>query len=74
MAIIPILRCVRCDREQEFLDAYHCERPKHDDFISETLTKIDASTALPEPMRSLKLTDQGCVPYLNVAYRKSALS
>jgi hypothetical protein len=74
MAIILILRCARRDREAEFLKTYSRERPDHEDFISETLTKIDDSTALPEPMRSLKLTDQDCIPYLNIAFWKSAQS
>jgi hypothetical protein len=74
MAIILILRCVRRDREAEFLKVYNQERPDHADFISESLTKIDNSTSLPEPMRSLELTNIDCIPYLNVAFWKSALS
>jgi hypothetical protein len=74
MVIILICRYVRLDREREFLKQYEAERPAHPDFICETLTKVNDSLELPEPLRSLTLARENCFTYLNLAYWKSAES
>ena len=71
MAIILIRRCVRVDREAEFLARYNREKPTHPDFIDETLTKVDTSAGLPPALRSLALTCQAGITYINVARWKS---
>ena len=75
MVIVLIRRCVRADRENEFLQTYHRQKPSHPDFIEETLTRVLPGDHLPEPMRSLSLgCPGGCVTYVNVARWKSAES
>jgi heme-degrading monooxygenase HmoA len=72
MMIILIRRCVKRDKEQEFLASYNREKPNHPGFIDETLTKLSDSTDLPRSMRSLKIGCEGCVTYLNIARWRSA--
>jgi hypothetical protein len=73
MVIILVRRCVRVDREAEFLATFDREKPTSNPaFIDETLTKVNDSAVLPEAMRSLNISGKDCITYLNVAYWKSA--
>jgi hypothetical protein len=74
MVIVLIRRCVRRDREENFLASYKKEKPEHPDFIDETLTKVNESDELPQPMRTLPISGENCVTYLNVARWQSAAS
>jgi hypothetical protein len=74
MVIVLIRRCVRRNKEPEFLSSYSREKPDHPDFITETLTKLNNSDELPESLRSLSIGCEDCVTYLNVAQWKSAES
>ena len=57
MVIILIRRCVKPEKVDEFLAKYNRERPKHQDFVIETLTKIESNDDLPDEMKSLKLAE-----------------
>lgn len=72
MVIVLIRRSVRPDKEREFLASYTREKPHHDEFIDETLTRLNSSTDLPESLRSLPIGQREAVTYLNVARWKSA--
>jgi hypothetical protein len=72
MVIVLIRRCVRPDKEKEFLDRYSKEKPQSSDFLGETLTKVEDSASLPESMRSLPIMGTNCITYLNIASWKSA--
>lgn len=72
MVIVLIRRCVKPDKEGEFLSTYKKDKPEHPGFIREYLTKLDSSQLLPEPMRSLLFGCKDCVTYLNIAHWKSA--
>ena len=72
MVIILIRRCVKPDKEAEFLASYNRDKPTHRGFIDETLTKLNDSKSLPESMRSLDVGCKDCVTYLNVARWQSA--
>jgi hypothetical protein len=72
MVLIVIRRCVRADREDEFLKAYDRQKPGGEGFISETLTKLSNAPELPEPMRSFALDEPGCITYVNIAKWESA--
>jgi hypothetical protein len=74
MVIILIRRCVRRDKEAEFLANYNREKPNHPDFVAEHLTKVNSSMDLPEPMRTLPIGEEDCITYVNVAFWKSAKS
>jgi hypothetical protein len=75
MVIILVRRCVKLDKEAEFLASFDREKPTSNPaFIDETLTKVNDSQDLPEAMRSLHISGVNCVTYLNVAYWKSAQS
>ncbi len=73
MVIVLIRRCVQPDKEAEFLASYKSDKPKHPDFIDETLTKLKLDN-LPESMRSLRIGCENCLTYLNVARWRSAKS
>jgi heme-degrading monooxygenase HmoA len=72
MVIVLIRRCVKREKEAEFLANFNREKPNHPDFIDETLTKVSEATDLPEPLRNLPIAGDDCVTYLNVARWKSA--
>jgi hypothetical protein len=73
MIVVLIRRCVKADRETDFIKSYNREKPTHPGFIDETLTKLDSSKDLPEPMRSLSMgCPLGCITYLNIARWRSA--
>ncbi len=74
MVIVLIRRCVRPEKEEEFLASYNREKPNHADFISEHLTKVSSSADLPEAMKSLDLGGGAGITYVNVAFWKSAKS
>lgn len=77
MVIILICRFVKPDKEEEFLRKYNEDQVKNagiEDFICETLTKVDNTSDLPKFLRNLPLTRKDCLNYLNVAYWKSAKS
>jgi len=61
LAIILIRRCVRVDKESEFLASYNRNKPAHADFIDECLTKVNDSSDLPTAMRSLPIGGENCV-------------
>ncbi len=69
MVIVLICRCVKPDREAEFLASYRAQKPPPATvgFIDETLTKIANPATLPEPMRSLPIECENCLTYLNIA-------
>ncbi len=71
MEIVLIRRSVRPDKENEFLARYKSERPDHKDFVEETLTKLNSSGELSEPLRSFIFGDSDAITYLNVAKWKS---
>lgn len=71
-AIILIRRIARPDRIAEFEANYRAERPTHHGFIAEFLTRLDASSELPEPLRSFQIGHPQGVTYINVAFWKSA--
>ena len=73
MVIVLIRRCVKDDKEAEFLDSYNSEHPTHPGFIGEYLTKV-SSENLPESMRNLPIACDGCVTYINVAMWQNAAS
>jgi heme-degrading monooxygenase HmoA len=65
---ILIRRCVRRDKEKEFIEGYKSQSPTEaPGFISERLTKVRDSNVLPEPMRSFKVASENCVTYINIA-------
>jgi hypothetical protein len=71
--IILIRRCVRREKEKEFLASYVSEKPSNPDFVDEWLTRVDSSEALPESMRSFAVAcDADCVTYINVAMWRTA--
>jgi|SRR5580658_2696312 heme-degrading monooxygenase HmoA len=72
MVIVLIRRCVKRDKEKEFLASYNHEKPNNPGFIDETLTKLNDSPNLPDAMRSLKVGCEDCVTYLNIARWRSA--
>ena len=72
MVIVLVRRCVRPDKEEEFLARYQTEKPQNPDFIGETLTKVEDSSTLPDALRSLPINGPNCVTYLNIASWKSA--
>jgi hypothetical protein len=74
MVIVLVRRCVKRDKETEFLESYRQQKPTDNaDFLDEELTKVVTSETLPEPMRSLPLACDGdCVTYVNVARWKTA--
>jgi hypothetical protein len=74
MVIILIRRCIRPEKEAEFIARYKSQTPNHPDFISETLTKVTSREDLPEPMRNLPIACGKGVTYINVAVWKSAES
>lgn len=75
MVFVLIRRCVKADKEHEFLASYGKGRPKHGDFIDETLTRMNASADLPESMRlGAWRRRSSYVTYLNVARWRSAKS
>jgi len=68
MVIVLIRRCVKADKEAEFLKSYRAQKPTHVDFIDETLTKLRDDQSLPPEMRNLELgCEEGCATYINVA-------
>jgi hypothetical protein len=73
MVVILIRRCVKPDKEAEFLESYKNTAPKHADFMGETLTKLRLE-GLSESMKGLghELGCSGCITYLNVARLKFA--
>jgi hypothetical protein len=73
MAItVLIRRCVKKGKEQEFLASYSRDKPRHPDFISETLTKVSERTDLPSQMVDFPLRCKECTTYINVAQWKTA--
>ena len=74
MVIVLVRRCIRREKEAEFLTSYKAEKPNHPDFICETLTKVDDSRDLPEALRSLPLAGENCITYVNVARWRSAVA
>lgn len=72
MMLVLIRRCVRRDKEAEFLASYNQDKPNNPDFVEETLTKVNNSAELPEAMRSLSIAGADCVTYLNIARWRSA--
>lgn len=74
MVIVMIRRCVKRDKEGDFLASYKGQKPDHPDFIDETLTKINNSSELPEPLRSWSIDCGDCVTYVNIARWKSVKS
>lgn len=74
MIIVLIRRCVRRDKEQEFLASYRAQKPtENPDFLGEDLTRLDQAEDLPESMRSFSVgcgTD--CVTYINVTRWRTA--
>lgn len=75
MVIVLIRRCVRAEKEQEFLASYKAETPtEKPGFISETLTKLDAAAAELPAMHGLvaKCEGDSCITYVNVAKWNSA--
>lgn len=73
MVVVLIRRCVRPDKEPEFIKQYRRQKPDHPDFIDEKLTKL-SSEQLSEPMCSLRMGCERCVTYLNIACWRSAES
>jgi len=69
MVIILIRRCVRPEKEKEFLANF--KHPVHSGYIGETLTKVRDPKNLPEPMRSFNVQGENCVTYINVARWKN---
>ena len=72
MVIVLIRRCVKRDKDEEFLESYNREKPNYPGFIEETLTRLVTLDDLPELMRSLPIGCDDCVTYLNVARWRSA--
>jgi hypothetical protein len=74
MPIILIRRCVKIDKEDQFLEQYIREKPKHPDFVEETLTKIGDGTKLPVYMKNFDVGSADCITYINVAVWKNVQS
>jgi hypothetical protein len=72
VVVILTRRCIKPNKEAEFLADYRSHTPDHPGFISQTLTKLQNSAELPEPMRSLPFGCGNCVVYLNIARWQSA--
>jgi hypothetical protein len=67
VVVILTRRCIKPNKEAEFLADYRSHTPDHPGFIGQTLTKLQNSGDLPEPMRSLHFGCGNCVVYLNIA-------
>jgi hypothetical protein len=63
--IILIRRCVRREKNRNFLQAIERDKPTHPDPISETLTKVSEREDLP-------IRCKDCTTYVNVAHWKTA--
>jgi hypothetical protein len=72
MVIILTRRCIKPKMESEFLAEWRNTTPTHPGFISQTLTKLQASAGLPGPMQSLTFGCGNCLSYLNIARWESA--
>lgn len=73
MAVIILVRRVaRADKLEAFNESYRAERPQHEGFIAEFLTRVDTSDDLPPGLRSLPLAAPGGVTFVNVAIWRSA--
>ena len=65
--IILVLRCVKPDREKEFLESYK-HNPTTKGFREEVLTKLDGSESLPIGLRNFISNENNCgILYLNIA-------
>lgn len=75
MVIVLIRRCVKKDKEAEFVANYKSQKPiDNTAFLGEDLTRLSDPAGLPDAMRSLSIGDcgQDCVTYLNIAKWNSA--